>query len=174
MALAACLLFDRQTERALRALWDRLEDLGVPTLRSHTHGRHVPHVSYAVVRDGDADAIHRVVAALPDGGEVELRFDALGLFRRGRSWLVPAVGHGLVSRQERVVTAVTSTGAELHRHYEPGAWMPHCTIAPRVPLPILPVLAAAVYEVLPLAARVDRAALVDSGTGEIWPLPHIP
>jgi 2'-5' RNA ligase len=174
MALAACLLFDRQTERALRGLWDRLEDLGVPTLRSHTHGRHVPHVSYAVVRDGDVDAIHRSVAALPDGGAVDLRFDALGLFRRGRSWLVPAVASDLVSRQEQVVAAVASTGAELHRHYEPGTWMPHCTIAPRVPLPILPVLAAAVYEVLPLAARVDRAALVDSGTGETWPLPHIP
>ena len=37
-----------------------------------------------------------------------------------------------------------------------------------------PVLAAAVYEILPLAARVDRAALIDSGTGETWPLPHIP
>ena len=174
MALAACLLFDRQTERALRALWDRLEDLGVPTLRSHTHGRHVPHVSYAVVREGDVDAINRAVSALPDGGGVGLRFDGLGLFRRGRSWLVPAVASDLASRQEAVVAAVTSTGAELHRHYEPGAWMPHCTLAPRVPLPMLPVLAAAVYEILPLAARVDRAALIDSGTGESWPLPHIP
>lgn len=174
MALAACLLFDRQTERSLRGLWDRLEDLGVPTLRSHTHGRHVPHVSYAVVRDGDVDAIHRAVSALPDGGAIGLRFDGLGLFRRGRSWLVPAVASDLASRQQLVVTAVTSTGAELHRHYEPGAWMPHCTLAPRVPLPMLPVLAAAVYEVLPLAVRVDRAALIDSGTGESWPLPHIP
>ncbi|MGH3453252.1 MAG: 2'-5' RNA ligase family protein, partial [Nocardioidaceae bacterium] len=102
MALAACLLFDRQTERALRALWDRLEDLGVPTLRSHTHGRHVPHVSYAVVRDGDVDAVHRSVAALPDCGVVKLRFDGLGLFRRGRSWLVPAVASDLARRQELV------------------------------------------------------------------------
>ncbi|MGH3481687.1 MAG: 2'-5' RNA ligase family protein [Nocardioidaceae bacterium] len=174
MALAACLLFDRQTERALRALWGRLEDLGVPTLRSHTHGRHVPHVSYAVVRDGDVDAIHRSVAALPDSGVVKLRFDGLGLFRRGRSWLIPAVASDLARRQELVVAAVTTTGADLHRHYQPGAWMPHCTIAPRVPLPMLPVLAAAVYEVLPLAARADRAALIDSGTGDTWPLPHIP
>jgi hypothetical protein len=40
MALAVCLLFDRRTDRALRALWHRLEELGVPTLASHTHGRH--------------------------------------------------------------------------------------------------------------------------------------
>ncbi|MGH3454571.1 MAG: 2'-5' RNA ligase family protein, partial [Nocardioidaceae bacterium] len=118
--------------------------------------------------------VHRLVAALPDCGVVKLRFDGLGLFRRGRSWLVPAVASDLARRQELVVAAVTTTGADLHRHYEPGAWMPHCTIAPRVPLPMLPVLAAAVYEVLPLAARADRAALIDSGTGDTWPLPHIP
>jgi hypothetical protein len=35
----------------------------------------------------------------------------------------------------------------------------------------LPVLAAAVYDVLPLEATADRAALVDSGTGQLWPVP---
>jgi hypothetical protein len=38
----------------------------------------------------------------------------------------------------------------------------------------LPVLAAAVYDVLPLEVTADRAALIDSGTGELWPLSHIP
>jgi 2'-5' RNA ligase len=174
MALAVCLLFDRRTDRALRALWDRLEELGVPTLASHTHGRHVPHLSYAVIHDGDADAVLPAVRTLPDGGPVALRFDGLGMFRRGRSWLVPAVASEIVRRQEAVVAAVRATGAELHRHYDPGAWMPHCTVAPRVPLPMLPVLAAAVYEVLPLEGSADRAALIDSGTGETWPLDHIP
>jgi hypothetical protein len=32
----------------------------------------------------------------------------------------------------------------------------------------------AVADVLPLTVRVDRASLVDSSTGEIWPLAHIP
>jgi hypothetical protein len=32
----------------------------------------------------------------------------------------------------------------------------------------------AVADVLPMTVRVDRAALVDSATGETWPLPHIP
>jgi hypothetical protein len=34
----------------------------------------------------------------------------------------------------------------------------------------LPVLAAAIYAVLPLEARLDRSALIDSTTGEIWPV----
>jgi len=60
VALAVCLLFGRRSERAIRALWDQLESLGVPSLRSHTHGRHVPHLSYAVA------AAARSAAALPD------------------------------------------------------------------------------------------------------------
>jgi hypothetical protein len=65
VALAVCLLFDRRSERALRALWDRLEERGVPSLQSHTHGRHVPHVSYTVLRSWDQAAVNRgcVVAA---------------------------------------------------------------------------------------------------------------
>jgi 2'-5' RNA ligase len=174
MALAVCLLFDQRTDRALRRLWDRLEDLDVPTLRSHTHGGHVPHLSYAVLRDWRLDDVRKQVEELPSGPPLDLHFDALGTFRRGRSWLVPAVTSDLVLRQERVVSALAATGAELHRHYLPGVWVPHCTVAPRVPLTVLPVLAAAVYDVLPLRARVDHAALVDSSAGKLWPLTNLP
>ncbi|MGH3367553.1 MAG: 2'-5' RNA ligase family protein [Nocardioidaceae bacterium] len=174
MALAVCLLFDDRTNGALRRLWDRLEDLGVPTLRSHTHGQHLPHLSYAVLRDWQLEQVRDKVEAIPGGAPVELHFDALGIFRRGRSWLVPAVTSDLVLRQERIISAVSSTGAELHRHYAPGVWVPHCTIAPRVPLTALPVLTAAVYDVLPLHAYADHAALVDSSTAEIRPLTNLP
>lgn len=57
MALAVCLLFDGRSERAIRNLWDRLEHLGVPTLRSHTHGLHVPHVSYVVLLEWELDTL---------------------------------------------------------------------------------------------------------------------
>ena len=174
MALAVCLLLDARSERAVRKLWDRLEILGVPTLRSHTHGRHLPHLSFAVLRQWRLDDVRHAVEALPDGGSVDLHFDALGTFRRGRAWLIPAVPSGVLRRQEEVIAAVGATGADLHRHYVPGVWVPHVTIAPRVPLASLPVLAATVYDVLPLAATADRAGLVDSGTGQIWPLSHVP
>lgn len=166
MALAVCLLFDRRSDRILRALWDRLEDRGVPTLKSHTHGRHVPHLSLAVLREWDHDKVLKAVQPLTE--PAGLYFDALGTFRRGRAWLVPAVGLEVLQLQQQVVSAVSETGADLHRHYEPGRWVPHCTLAPRVPLASLPVLAAAVYDVLPLEASADRAALIDSGTGQVW------
>jgi 2'-5' RNA ligase len=173
VALAVCLLFDSATDRALRRLMQRLEDLQVPTLLSHTHGRHLPHLSLAVLADFDVDVVRRAVSGLPAAEPTTVHFDAIGMFRRSRCWLVPAVTVDLVLRQRRVVDAVAAGGARLHRHYEPGRWVPHCTLAPRLRLAQLPTVAAAAYDLLPLTATVDAAALVDSGTGERFPLPHL-
>jgi hypothetical protein len=38
----------------------------------------------------------------------------------------------------------------------------------------LPVVAATVYDVLPLPARAAHTALIDSATGQRWPLPNLP
>jgi 2'-5' RNA ligase len=174
VALAVCLLFDGRSERAIRALWDQLESLGIPTLRSHTHRRHVPHVSYAVLRTWDVATVTAALTELDAGEPVALSFDGIGLFRRGRAWLLAGVAADLAARQERIVSAVTATGAELHKHYVPGRWLPHCSLAPRTPLAQLPMLAASVYDVLPMHARLDRAALIDSSTGDRWPLATMP
>jgi 2'-5' RNA ligase superfamily len=174
VALAVCLLFDRRSERAVRALWDRVEEQGVASLRSHTHGRHVPHVSYAVLRQWDQAAVADALVAIGGGEPVELSFEGVGLFRRGRTWLVAGVSADFVARQQRVVEAITATGAELHKHYRPGIWLPHCSVAPRATLAQLPLVVAAVMDVLPLRARLDRAALVNSATGEISPLAVVP
>jgi 2'-5' RNA ligase superfamily len=170
VALAVCLLFDRRSERAVRALWDRLERVGVPSLRSHTYGRHLPHVSFAVLRRWDLPGVSTALLGVGGLALVELSFDGVGLFRRGRAWLLAGGSAELHARQERVVEAITATGAELHMHYRPGSWLPHCSVAPRAPLTTLPMLAATVYDVLPLDARLDRVALIDSATGELWPV----
>src|SRR2546423_11321263 len=117
MALAVCLLFDARTERALRLLWDRLEERGVPTLRSHTHGRHCPHLSLVVLLDWVLDEVKAAVEAVPDHGRLEVHFEALGLFARGRVSLVPAVPDDLVARQQAVVEAGPPTGATGPRRY---------------------------------------------------------
>jgi 2'-5' RNA ligase len=153
-------------------LWLRLEAAGVPTLRSHTHGRHVPHLTYAALRSYDLPAVESALEALEPAGPLTLRFDALGAFRRSRCWLAPAVTAELVHRQGAVVDAVVATGADLHRHYRPGDWVPHLTLAPRLHLTDLPAVAAAVYDILPLLATTVRLAMVDTSTGRVHPLPH--
>ena len=132
MALAVCLVFDPPADRAIRQLWDRLESEGVSTLATHTHRHHVPHLSYAVLREFDVTAVRAAVEALPAHEPLRLHFDGVGLFRRGRAVLLPSAGGALQGRQSAVVAACEATGADLHRHYRPGTWIPHSSLATRV------------------------------------------
>jgi hypothetical protein len=40
--------FDDQADAAVRRLWQRLADAGLPSLATRTHRQHRPHVSLAV------------------------------------------------------------------------------------------------------------------------------
>lgn len=173
MSLAVCLLIDEPADAAIRQLWRRLEEAGVPSLATHTHGRHVPHLTLAALRTYRIPDVLRALAGLPAAAPGTLHLDALGAFRRSRCWLAPAASADLVTRQEAVTEAALATGAELHRHYRPGVWVPHLTLAPRLHTGDLPTVARIVYDVLPLTAPVSRAALVETATGARYPLDHL-
>lgn len=174
MSLAVCLLFDHEGDRAVRGIWTRLEAGGVPTLLTHTHGQHLPHLSYAVAVQWDLEAVQERVAALPDGGPFPLEFHGMLAFSRGRAALAASVTAEVARRQEAVAAAVAGAGAVLHRHYTLGSWVPHVSLATRAKEAQLPLVARAVSDALPLTVSVVRAALIDSGTGQHWPLDRIP
>lgn len=174
VALAVCLLFDARSDLLVRALWSRLEDAGVATLATHTHGHHHPHLSYAVLRRWDLGRAQEALAALPAAEPFAMSFHGTLAFPRGRVALAPAVTADLAARQVRVVTALEATGAELHRNYVAGQWVPHVSVATRAQGAKLATVAKAITDALPLTVHVDRAALVDSATGQTWRLPHIP
>jgi 2'-5' RNA ligase len=173
VALSVCLLLDDAADRAVRRLWARLEEAGVPTLLTHTHGRHLPHLTLASLTSCDLDAVRSALTALPPAEPLPTRFEALGMFRRSRCWLAPTVTPGLLLRQEAAARAVSEAGAEVHRAYRPGDWLPHLTVAPRLRLRELATVAEKVNEVLPLPATLASAALVETSTGEVETLPHL-
>jgi hypothetical protein len=73
----------------------------------------------------------------------------------------------MLERQASVVAAVLRSGAAVHPHYRPGEWIPHVTIAPRLTLAQLPLVAVKVNEMLPLRLVWTRTALVHTGTGDV-------
>jgi hypothetical protein len=75
----------------------------VPSVRSHTHGRHLPHVSYAVLRSWELSEVSAALLRVGGLAPVELASDGIGLFRRGRAWLLAGGSAELHARQERVV-----------------------------------------------------------------------
>ena len=155
-------------------MWERLEQQGVRSLLTHTHGRHHPHVSYVVLRSFEREAVRDAVEALPDGGPFTLSFHGLVVFPRGRVCAVPAVTSDVVRRQEQVTAATRATGAEVHKHYQQGEWVPHLSLATRANGTALAVVAKAVTDSLPLVLTVNRAACIDSSTGELLPLAGVP
>ena len=170
MTLSVCLTLDAAAERAVRALWQRLEEAGIATLLTHTHGRHIPHLTLASLRSWDLEPVQKELSEQPLDLPQVVHFDALGMFRRSRCWLVPAANPALLHDQQAVVDAVRRSGADLHRHYEPGRWVPHLTLAPRLHLNDLPVVAARVYDVLPVSATLSELTLIDTSTGERYPV----
>jgi 2'-5' RNA ligase len=173
VALAVCLLFDARSDRRMRELWSRLEDAGISTLATHTHRRHHPHLSYAVLRSWDLARVQEALRAVPDAGPCSMTVHGTLAFPRGRAALAPAVTPAIGLRQVGTVTALAATGAELHRHYQAGQWVPHVSVATRAQGAQLATVVRMVSDVLPLTLRIDKAALVDSTTGQTWSLPHV-
>lgn len=170
MALAVCQLFDARSDRLVRDLWARLEAEGVGTLVSHTHGLHHPHLSFAVLRTWQLDDVREALAELPAGDPFRMLSHGSLIFPRGRVALAPSIPAEVAARQERVVRALAGAGADLHKHYLPGRWVPHVSVATRASALQLPLVVKAIADVLPLAVRAERTALVDSSTGRLWPL----
>jgi 2'-5' RNA ligase len=173
VALSVCLLLDGRADRTLRSLWQRLEVAGVRTLQSHTHGHHLPHLTLASLLDYDLASVRAALGNRPVAQPEPVVLDALGMFRRSRCWIGLAPSAAILERQQAAVEAVRAVGARVHRSYEPGVWVPHVTLAPRLRLEQLPVVARHVFEVLPVEATIERAALVDTTTGTLHPLPHL-
>jgi 2'-5' RNA ligase len=174
MALAVCLLLDGRSDRLVRALWTRLEAQGIRTLQTHTHRGHRPHLSYAVLRDWDLDRVRTAVSALPDGGPFFVEGHGSLVFPRGRVALAVSLPAEAALRQERVASTLEESGADLHRHYRPGHWVPHVSVATRAQGPAQAVAVTTIADTLPLGLLVERAALIDSSTGRTWWLPHVP
>jgi hypothetical protein len=174
VALAVCLLFDPRSDRLLRELWARLEDEGVNTLQSHTHRRHHPHLSYAVLLDGDPAEALAAIEELPAGDPMQLSVHGTVCFPRGRAAMAVAGSTELMTRQAKVADALINSGAILHRHYRPGHWVPHISVATGTNGATLPLVIKAVADILPFTVSASHAALINSSTGEVTPLQRLP
>lgn len=173
MTLAVCLLFTPEADVRVRQLWGRLEARGVPTLLTHTHRRHSPHLSLAVARTWDLQEVVAALEPIPEGAPLTLSLPGIVAFTRERASLAVGVDADLARRQQAVAEGLVRTGADLHRHYEPGKWVPHVSLTTGGSAAQLPVISNLINDALPLTLQVASAALIDTSTGTTWPLPRL-
>lgn len=128
------MLFDSDTDAAVRRIWDRLVACGVRSQAVHRSPSNRPHVTLTVAERMDDDvteALRPVLTHLP----LECRIGAPMLFGTRAITLVRLV---VPSRE------LLDLQAEVHRiclphmaddalpHAVPGSWTPHVTLARRV------------------------------------------
>lgn len=128
------LLFDDETDAAIRRVWDDLSDVGVRSLAASTSPSNRPHVTLSVAEHID-DAVHDALRPLLGMLPLPCTIGAPMLFGRGPFTLVrlliPSVE--LLALQAEVHTAcLPHMSPGPLPHADPGRWTPHVTMARRV------------------------------------------
>jgi 2'-5' RNA ligase len=136
-----CAAFDQPTDDAVFAVRDVLRDAGV---RLPPRPPHRPHFSLAAARVGfgaELDRVCAVAAEVAAGHEpIPLILTEVGRFgRAGALWLGPAPTRELAALQRDVYRSLKQAGwaSEFGERSAPNLWVPHCTLATRVPKPAL-------------------------------------
>jgi hypothetical protein len=160
------LYLDTNAERRIRNLWDALEDCGVQTLRSLTHGKHRPHLSLTGAPELDAQAVAEALSDIDVAPKIELKFDFIGQFLGRVLWLGPTPTAGLLAHHAAVHDRLARAGVESFDLYRPGNWVPHCTLSMRVPLVKLTEAIRLCLDVIPISATISGAAVADHARGQ--------
>ncbi|HVQ18150.1 MAG TPA: 2'-5' RNA ligase family protein [Actinomycetes bacterium] len=136
--LALELHLDPESESTVRALWTAIDALGVPSLGSALGADYQPHVSLAVFAEVDPSTL--VTAFAPVLGScsgLPLTLTSLGFFVGSGSvaFLGVTPTERLLDTHRRVHAALADVVEESWSIYQPGTWVPHCTLAMNVDHP---------------------------------------
>lgn len=172
MAQALEFLFDDDADRAVRALWSRLEAAGIPSLATRPHGRHRPHVTFAIAN------------SIPTATRDALRAD-LARLAVPRLWLSTLAAFSSVDQVLMLAAVVDTELLAVHSavhdvlagrvrapsaYYLPGSWVPHCTLGQGLAPAEVSAGFAALHPIDPIRATVTEVAVVDTHTGAVDPL----
>ncbi|GHJ48660.1 2'-5' RNA ligase [Catellatospora sp. TT07R-123] len=171
MTAALELYFDQATTFRLRRLWDALEAEGIPSLRDLTHRKHRPHLSITSAEVLDGPAVQEALGDLPAAPPLKLTFDHIGQFLGRVLWLGPVPTRELLDHQAAVHARLAAAGIETGSFYQPGSWVPHCTLSMRVPLVRMTDAIRLCLDVLPVEATFTGAAVADHARDQYHRLP---
>lgn len=159
MAQALEFHFDGDADAAVRGLWRRLADHGVPSPVT------APHVTFA--------AAGTIPATTRDALREDLRLLSIPVL-----WLsILTAADGELAMTAVVDTELLAVHSAVHdvlakrvrqpvARYLPGSWMPHCVLARDLEPAQARAGFAALYPVGSIRARITEIAVVDTRTGE--------
>jgi 2'-5' RNA ligase len=160
-----CAAFDPGTDAAILAVRERLRALGH---RLPDQPRHRPHFTLAAAGVDPGAELERLAAVVEEVAArhqpVPVTLSEVGRFgRAGALWLGPGTAPALADLHRDVVRALATAGwaSAFGERSDPGQWVPHCTLATRVPTPRLRELHAALSDgYRPIAGTIDALATI--------------
>ena len=168
MAFAIELALDAASAAPVRALWRRLAEAGA---RFMADSGADPHVSLVIWDGLDVERAAAEIAALAaETAPLPVSFTHVSAFGAEVVYLALAHSTRLADLQAQLDTRLAGLGRERWPHYAPAAWVPHCTLAMDLgrgtlagfpSTPPAAILALASGLALPLAAQLDRVAIVE-------------
>lgn len=177
---------DDNASHLIRTVWDEIASQGLPSMATHTHRLHKPHVSLTVAEYMPVRAALEAAQPLPSQ-PIKLLVESAGVFpsespfrpvtsdRAGRCgflFLACVADCGLLEEQRRVHGAVRSLEVRPWPHFDPGTWTPHITsgwgLTPEQLARALPI----VLDRLPIEGWLERGGVEDGSTGEHWTSPE--
>ncbi|HEY3747861.1 MAG TPA: 2'-5' RNA ligase family protein [Pseudonocardiaceae bacterium] len=160
--------FDGEAETAVRGMWQRLEQAGVPTPATGP-GHHRPHVSFALGTGIPAAARRDLAKDLARLAMPRLWLYTLGTFPTSENvlFLGAVTDAELLAVHVAVHDTLAGRVTNPWAYLLPGAWVPHCTLTRDATPTHLATAFATLHPIEPIRARIAEVGIADTRTGEI-------
>jgi len=170
MPYAVELFFDAATEAALRRLWDALADADIT---HYMRDRYRPHISLGgcrTLRDTAAFTAALESFATTQADALPVTLEHLGIFpgAEGVVFYGITVTTPLLVLHRRFHTLFTAHAVDWSPYYEPGRWVPHCTLAHGLAPAAIPDAVILLRDILPptTTGLLVHIALVEIPSGQ--------
>ncbi len=138
MPYAIVLYFDQPTENQVRGIWEGLAEAGISReiLNSGIH----PHITLAIYDDLQCQPCEKALNKFATRtGRLKIQVSHLGFFSRPEFvlFLAPTVTAQLLEFHAKVHKSLAQEAGKSWEIYQPGNWVPHCTLVMNLDAPKL-------------------------------------
>ena len=130
MPYAVVLYFNKHSEKFIRDIWNKLSENGIPSEIHHAGIR--PHITLAIFDELTCQPCDSELSRFaPQSAQLHLNFTHLGFFTQPEKvlFLAPTPTSELLDFHARIHQLLDHQTNGPWSLYQPGKWVPHCTLA---------------------------------------------
>lgn len=130
MTYSIAVFFDEETENELRRIWQVLAESRLADVLYLSNNQ--PHITLSMYKNLDLDKTHTALCALAsEFPQMDVSFRAVGIFPNTADvFLMPSVSLTLLDLERKLREDFFDISIQPDvPYYQPGEWIPHCSMA---------------------------------------------